>query len=117
VGYQTLEVEVDPLPGLAPADHNHQQHKAMAKMVVHSPDPEEDRALVVEEEVKPRVAGAELHKVQSVQKGSHVQVEMDQTLQASEQSAQRIGHHSVGNMFRLEPTMLHNYGRYDTDYS
>jgi hypothetical protein len=89
----------------------------MGRMVAHSPDPVVDRVLVVEEEVKPRVAEAELHKVQSVQKCSLVQAEMDQTLQASEQSAQRMGPHSVGNRFHLESTMPHNYGRYDTDYS
>src|SRR5205807_9921650 len=114
--YQTLESEMDPLPGLAPAEHNHQQHKAMPKMVVHSPDLVEDRALVVEE-VKPRVAGAELHKVQSDQKHSLDQAEMVQTPQAFEQLAQRIGLRSVDNVFRLESTRLHNYGRFDTDFS
>jgi hypothetical protein len=89
----------------------------MVQMVVHSPDSEVDRVLVVAKEVKPRVVEAELHKVQSAQKRSLVQAEMDQTLQASEQSAQRMGPHSVGNRFHLASTMPHNYGKYDTDYS
>jgi len=89
----------------------------MVKMVVHNPDLEADRALAVVEEVKSRVAEAELHKVQFVQKRLLAQVEMDRTPQAFEQSAQRTGPHSEGNGFHLESTMLHNYGRYDTDYS
>lgn len=68
-------------PVLAPADYNHQQHKVMVEMDIRSPDLEEDRALAAEEEVKPQVAGTELHKVQSELKHSLDQVEMDQTPQ------------------------------------
>jgi len=88
----------------------------MVELAAHSPDLEEDRALVVEE-AKPRVAGAEPHKVQSDQKHSLDQAEMVQTPQAFEQLAQRIGLRSVDNVFRLESTRLHNYGRFDTDFS
>jgi len=55
----------------------------MVEMDIRNPDLEEDRALAAaEEEVKPQVAGAELHKVQSELKHSLDQVEMDQTPQA-----------------------------------
>jgi len=62
----------------------------MVEMDIRSPDLEEDRALAAGEdralaageEVKPQVAGTELHKVQSELKHSLDQVEMDQTPQA-----------------------------------
>lgn len=54
----------------------------MVEMDIRNPDLEEDRALAAEEEVKPQVAGTELHKVQSELKHSLDQVEMDQTPQA-----------------------------------
>jgi hypothetical protein len=86
-------------------------------MVVRSLGLDKDKALVVGEEVKPLVAGAELHKAQSEQKHSLDLVEMDQTHLVVAQLAQRMELRSGGNMSHLEPAMLHNYGRYDTDYS
>jgi hypothetical protein len=86
-------------------------------MVVHNPDLEEETVLVAGQEVKPQVAGAELHKVQSEQKHSLDQVEMAQTHLAFALSARRMGLRNVGNAFRPEPVMLHNFGRYGTDYS
>jgi hypothetical protein len=104
------------LLALALVVHTHQEHKVTVQMVEHIPDFEVDKALVdVEWEVKPQVAEVELHKVQSVLKNSLVQEEMNQALQAFEHSAQRM-RYSLDNRFHLEPQMLHNYGRYDTDY-
>jgi len=73
--YQTQEVEVSLQPDLVPADYNHWQHKAVAELVVHSLDLEEDRAIVAEEGVKLQVVGAELRRVQSDQKHSLDQAE------------------------------------------
>jgi hypothetical protein len=109
---------MDHLLALALVVHTHQEHKVMVQMVEHIPDFEVDKALVVVEgEVKPLVAEAELHKFQSVLKSSFLQFEMDHPLQASEHSFQHKGRRSLDNWSHLEPELLHNYGRNDTDYS
>jgi hypothetical protein len=69
------------------------------------------------EEVKLQVVEVGLHVVQSVRKHPVVQEEMAQTPPAVEQPVRHSVPHSEDKTIDLPSTMLHNYGKYDTDYS
>jgi hypothetical protein len=112
-----LEVEGDHPPALVsqvPADHSWQG----LKEVEHIPGLVVDGMPAIEvEEVESQVVEVELHTVQSAREHPIVEGEKAQTPPAVEQPVRHIVSHSEDKMFDLPPTVCHNYGRYDSDYS